>query len=75
MMAAAPLCGLPFGTCGSLFGSHMAARFGAFLVKAPVLNVMGSGPVPSFAPPLVPAAPVTGGRCSGSNVLPTWSMF
>lgn len=57
------------------FGSHIAARLVAFLVKAPVVNVMGSGPVPSFAPPLVPAAPVSGGRCSGSNVLPTWSTF
>lgn len=57
------------------FGSHMGARLVGFLVKALVMNVMGSGPAPSYAPPLVSAAPVSGGRCSGSNVLPTWSTF
>ena len=32
-----------------------------WLASAQVMNVMGQGPVPSFAPPYVPTGPVVGG--------------
>lgn len=40
-------------------GFHTAAE--AWVVGQPVSNVMGKGPVPSFAPPNVPVGPVVGG--------------
>ncbi|HUP20980.1 MAG TPA: hypothetical protein VM778_13660 [Gemmatimonadota bacterium] len=46
-----------------------AGRFVAWLAQAQVMNVMGSGPVPSYDPPKVPAGSVVGGSCSGKGVL------
>ncbi|MEQ9398602.1 MAG: hypothetical protein RJQ04_05490 [Longimicrobiales bacterium] len=47
----------------STFATEVGASFGVFLATAQVMNVMGSGPVPVFAPPPVPAGPVVSGRC------------
>jgi hypothetical protein len=51
------------------FSVAMAARFAKFLHTSQVMMVMGSGPVPAYNPPTVPAAPVVGGKCSGENSL------
>ena len=36
----------------------------AFLASTMILLVLGSGPVPTFAPPYVPVGPVVGGICT-----------
>jgi hypothetical protein len=57
------------------FSTALSTRFTVFLTVGMVMNVMGSGPVPSFAPPLVPVGPVSGGTCSGTHVLANWTAF
>lgn len=44
------------------FAQRFGARFGAWAATLIVRNVIGSGPVPSFRLPLVPAGPVVGGK-------------
>jgi hypothetical protein len=44
------------------FADDFAARFAMFLAGAKVTNVIGTGPVPTFAPPYVPVGPVAGGK-------------
>jgi hypothetical protein len=44
------------------FADDFAARFAKYLAGAKVTNVMGTGPVPTFAPPYVPVGPVVGGK-------------
>jgi len=44
------------------FADDFAARFANYRVSAMVTNVMGTGPVPTFAPPYVPVGPVVGGK-------------
>ena len=44
------------------FADDFAARFARYLAGAMVTNVMGTGPVPTFAPPYVPVGPVVGGK-------------
>lgn len=44
------------------FAQRFGARFAAWAPAVIVRNVIGSGPVPSFRPPLVPAGPVVGGK-------------
>jgi hypothetical protein len=39
----------------------VAACFETWVMGTIVTNVMGSGPVPTFAPPYVPVGPVVGG--------------
>lgn len=41
---------------------RLAVKFSIWLVKQQVMNVLGYGPVPTFAPPAVPAGPVVGGK-------------
>lgn len=45
------------------FANNLGATFTLFLSTATVMNVMGQGPVPAFAPPSVPVGPVVGGSC------------
>ncbi|GAB4345326.1 MAG: hypothetical protein Kow006_02410 [Gammaproteobacteria bacterium] len=47
-----------------LFATRFGARFANWLATAQVEKVMGSGNVPSFAPPFVPVGPVVNGRGS-----------
>ncbi|MEM6973386.1 MAG: hypothetical protein AAF577_11330 [Pseudomonadota bacterium] len=47
-------------------GNCVAAAASAWLITQTVSNVLGHGPVPTFAPPAVPTGPVVGG-----SVLPT----
>lgn len=56
-------------TAISTFAVLTGGRFNLMLTKAIVLNLMGSGPVPGYAPPGAPAGPVTGGTCSGTNIV------
>jgi hypothetical protein len=42
------------------FAREFSARFGVFCAGATV-RILGSGPVPTFAPPYVPVGPVVGG--------------
>ncbi len=44
------------------FADDFAARFAQFRAGAMVTKVMGTGPVPTFAPPYVPVGPVVGGK-------------
>ena len=41
--------------------SQIAMHFLTWLAKQQVMMVLGKGPVPSFAPPVVPSGPVVGG--------------
>ena len=43
------------------FSQLFSTRFLNWIVSAQVMNVMGQGPVPSFAPPVVPTGPVVAG--------------
>jgi hypothetical protein len=56
-------------TAISIFASAVGAKFDAMLLEATVNNLLGGGPVPKYAPPVVPAAPVEGGSCAGSNIV------
>jgi len=51
------------------FANEIGARFLAYVAATQVVNVMGGGPVPAYAPPLVHHAPVVGGTCAGTEVL------
>ena len=42
-------------------GTGLAAVFLLWLVSQQVMNVMGKGPIPTFAPPYVPVGPVVAG--------------
>lgn len=44
------------------FADNFAAHFAQFRAGAMVTNVLGTGPVPTFAPPYVPVGPVVGGK-------------
>lgn len=44
------------------FADDFAARFARYQAAAMVTNVIGSGPIPTFAPPYVPVGPVVGGK-------------
>lgn len=42
-------------------GTGLTAVFLIWLVSQQIMNVMGKGPIPTFAPPYVPVGPVVGG--------------
>ncbi|CAN0411041.1 unnamed protein product, partial [Discosporangium mesarthrocarpum] len=48
------------------FSTKFAARFTAWRAQQLVVNVLGRGRVPNFAPPLVPVGPVVNGTASSS---------
>jgi len=52
------------------FATDIGARHSMCVASCMLMNVMGSGPVPSFAPPFVPVGPVIGGSCTG-GLIPT----
>jgi hypothetical protein len=45
----------------SLIASVVSAQFQLKVLMAPVKGVLGSGPVPTFAPPMIPVGPVVNG--------------
>jgi hypothetical protein len=51
------------GAAGAVtqFAQDFATHFAAFRAACVVKNIIGTGPVPSFAPPNVPIGPVVGG--------------
>ena len=52
----------------SAFANDISRRFLMCMSGCQLMNVMGSGPVPSFAPPYIPVGPVINGSCSGGNI-------
>jgi hypothetical protein len=51
-----------------LFDAIAKGLFAAFMAWLPtqmVMNVLGTGPIPTFAPPYVPVGPVVGGSATG----------
>jgi len=45
----------------SSFGTTLSVSFTIWLLSKQVMNVLGKGPVPSFAPPYIPVGPVVNG--------------
>lgn len=56
------------------FATDFGGRFTQCMAGCQLMNVIGSGPVPSFAPPFMPVGPVVGGSCTGGNI-PTAAGF
>jgi len=54
------------------FASRVAARFTAWRATAAASNLIGSGPVPTFAPPNVPVGQVVGGAVTGNVAGPAF---
>jgi hypothetical protein len=50
------------------FATDIGGRFTLCMGSCQLMNGMGSGPVPSFAPPLIPVGPVVSGSCTGGNI-------
>ena len=55
------------------FAKWFADRFSAWLSIASLANVIGKGPVPTFAPPYVPVGPVVAGDNLATPVAPPLS--
>jgi len=51
------------------FGAWLSTGFLIWSASTQVMNVLGKGPVPNFAPPYVPVGPVILGDASGTGVL------
>lgn len=51
------------------FGAWLSTGYLIWAAGIQVMNVMGKGPVPNWAPPYVPAGPVIQGDASGTGVL------
>jgi hypothetical protein len=75
-LAPGALKGMMMGTFGDPTALHAADLFDAvsqafnsvfmtYKLSTIVKNVLGTGPIPTFAPPIVPAGPVVGGVGSG----------
>ncbi len=56
-------------TAATTFATVVGASFSQLLVQGTVVNLRGAGPVPKFAPPTVPVAPVEGGSCAGAKIV------
>jgi len=52
----------------NVFATTLGGWFTSCLSVSQVMNVMGSGPIPTFAPPLVPVGPVRNGTCRGGRI-------
>ena len=50
------------------FATDIDGRFSLCMGGCQLMNVMGSGPVPSFAPPFIPVGPVVSGSCTGGHI-------
>ncbi len=50
------------------FSVEFGTKFANFLSTAIVVNLLGTGPVPSFDAPKVPVGPVVGGECFSSGM-------
>jgi hypothetical protein len=60
------------------FAKWFSERFSAWQSVATLVNIMGKGPVPTFAPPYVPVGPVVGGdglRAHSTPPLSDYGMF
>ena len=56
------------------FATDLGRRFAQCMAGCQLVMVMGSGPVPSHAPPNVPVGSVINGTCSGGSI-PTAAAF
>jgi len=52
----------------NVFATELGGRFAQCMASCMVMNVMGSGPIPTFAPPIVPTGPVQNGTCRGGRI-------
>jgi hypothetical protein len=50
------------------FATDFGRRFTQCMAGCQLMNVIGTGPVPSFAPPFISVGPVVGGSCTGGNI-------
>lgn len=50
------------------FATDIGGRFTLCMGSCQLMNVMGSGPVHSFAPPFIPVGPVVGVSCTGGLI-------
>lgn len=50
------------------FATDLGGRFATCLGACQLMNVLGSGPIPTFAPPFVPAGPVQNGTCREGRI-------
>lgn len=57
------------------FANWFSERFSAWRSVALLVNVMGKGPVPTFAPPYVPVGPVVGGDTLSVRPLSHYGVF
>lgn len=48
---------------------YISQSFARWKDRVTIVNLVGSGDVPTFAPPYVPVGPVAGGKLSGNKVL------
>ena len=55
----------------NVFATTLGGWFTSSLGAGQVMNVMGSGPIPTFAPPFVPVGPVQNGTCRGGRISAT----
>lgn len=53
------------------FCAWFYSGFSVWLPAATISGVIGTGPVPSFLPPVVPVGPVVGGTANGGKIAPT----
>ena len=57
------------------FAKWFSERFSAWQSVATIVNVLGKGPVPTFAPPYVPVGPVIGGDSLRNPATPPLSDY
>jgi hypothetical protein len=59
------------------FTQDLWVRFNTFVASCIVSNVLGTGPVPTFAPPYVPCGPVVGGTANmaAGGLTGAWPQF
>lgn len=57
------------------FANWFSERFSAWQSVATLVNVLGRGPVPTFAPPYVPVGPVVGGDSLRTHSTPPLSDY
>lgn len=57
------------GAAVSAFATAVGGRFNLALLQGLIVNLLGSGPVPGYAPPHAPVGAVAGGSCAGSGIV------
>ena len=59
----------------NVFATEVGGRFALCLGSCMLMNVMGSGPIPTFAPPNAPVGPVVNGTCRGGRITATGILY